>query len=44
MPSNADSDVQESAHSKAQFKSALNHVYKWYAGGFLVFVLTLAVL
>ena len=44
MPSNADSDVPQSAHSKAEFKSALNQVYKWYAGGFLAFVLTLAVL
>jgi cation/acetate symporter len=44
MPSNADSGVPQSAQSKAEFKSALNQVYKWYAGGFLAFVLTLAVL
>ena len=44
MSANADSDVPQSAQSKAEFKTALNHVYKWYAGGFLAFVLTLAVL
>jgi cation/acetate symporter len=44
MPSNADSDKPQNAQSEAQFKTALNHVYKWYAGGFLVFVLTLAML
>ena len=44
MSVNADSDVPQSAQSKAEFKTALNHVYTWYAGGFLAFVLTLAVL
>jgi cation/acetate symporter len=44
MPAHADTDIPQSAHSKAEFKTALNHVYKWYAGGFLAFVLTLAVL
>ena len=32
------------AASKAAFKSGLNKVYKWYTGGFLVFVVVLAVL
>ena len=32
------------AASKAAFKSNLNKVYKWYTGGFLVFVVVLAVL
>ncbi|NQW93766.1 MAG: cation acetate symporter [Polaromonas sp.] len=44
MSVNADSDVPQSAQSKAEFKTDLNHVYKWYAGGFVVFLLTLAVL
>jgi cation/acetate symporter len=44
MPAHADTDIPQSAQSKAEFKTALNHVYKSYAGGFLAFVLTLAVL
>ena len=32
------------AASKAAFKSGLNKVYKWYTGGFLAFVVVLAVL
>ncbi|MES2979055.1 MAG: sodium:solute symporter family protein [Pseudomonadota bacterium] len=34
----------ETAASKAAFKSGLNKVYKWYTGGFLGFVVVLAVL
>lgn len=32
------------AASNAAFKSGLNKVYKWYTGGFLVFVVVLAIL
>jgi len=38
-----DSGVSNAA-SKAAFKQNLNKVYKWYTGGFFIFVVTLAIL
>ena len=32
------------AHSDAEFRLALNRVYRWYAAGFIAFVLVLALL
>ena len=43
MFGNVDDSVSNSA-SKAAFKQNLNKVYTWYTGGFLVFVVVLAVL
>ena len=43
MFGNVDDSVSNSA-SKAAFKQSLNKVYTWYTGGFLVFVVVLAVL
>ena len=43
MFGNVDGSVSNSA-SKAAFKQSLNKVYTWYTGGFLVFVVVLAVL
>ncbi|MCY7307029.1 MAG: cation acetate symporter [Rhodoferax sp.] len=40
----SDSDGVSNAASKAAFKQNLNKVYKWYTGGFLAFVVVLAVL
>ena len=37
-------DGVSNAASKAAFKQNLNKVYKWYTGGFLVFVVVLAIL
>ena len=44
MPANANPRDEQRSDSRAAFKTALNHVYKWYAAGFLGFVLALAVL
>ena len=43
MFGSVDSNVSNSA-SKAAFKQNLNKVYKWYTGGFLIFVVVLAIL
>jgi cation/acetate symporter len=43
MFGSTDNEVSNAA-SKAAFKQNLNKVYKWYTGGFLVFVVVLAVL
>ena len=43
MFGSADEGVSNAA-SKAAFKENLNKVYKWYTGGFLVFVVALAIL
>ena len=43
MFGSVDSNVSNAA-SKAAFKQNLNKVYKWYTGGFLAFVVVLAVL
>ena len=43
MFGNVDDSVSNSA-SKAAFKQSLNKVYTWYTGGFLAFVVVLAVL
>ncbi|MEO6626062.1 MAG: sodium:solute symporter family protein [Burkholderiaceae bacterium] len=43
MFGNVDDSVSNSA-AKAAFKQSLNKVYKWYTGGFLAFVVVLAVL
>ena len=40
----SDSTGAGNAASKAAFKSGLNKVYTWYTGGFLIFVVALAVL
>ncbi len=40
----SDSGGANTAASNAAFKSGLNKVYKWYTGGFLAFVVVLAVL
>ena len=44
MPMNQDSGARSAAESKSAFRLALNQVYRWYAGGFIAFVLMLAML
>jgi len=40
----SDGGTANTAASKAAFKAGLNKIYKWYTGGFLAFVIVLAVL
>ena len=39
-----DANGQSNAAANKAFKQNLNKVYKWYTGGFLVFVVALAIL